>query len=101
MSDGAKPSTDRRRGTDASITIRGKRWRVRHGDPGRANEGTCCHETRTITVRRGPTPASEMGTIAHEAIHAAAPFLTEEAVEDIEYAVTNALNSLGWIPSDD
>lgn len=92
---------DHRPATDGYIPIRGQRWRVRHGDPGRALLGECDFSKRVITIRKGLTLAEEMAVLIHEVDHAANPDKCEEAVEGTELAIMCGLRLWGFVPTDD
>lgn len=81
--------------------INGKQWKIRHGDPGRNNNGVTCYDDREMLIRNGLPKDEETGTSVHECVHAAAPYLTEDAVEAIELSVMNGLRWLGLLTEDD
>ena len=65
------------------VEINGEKWQVGYGHPGftegRMDDGVCDYSKRRITIRRGCT-RSLLSVLAHEAIHARLPDLSEEAV---------------------
>ena len=67
------------------VEINGRKWQVGYGHPGFTNgkmdDGVCNYETRRITINRGST-RSLLSVLAHEAIHARLPDLSEESVNE-------------------
>lgn len=74
------------------VKIRGRRWKVKFQKGGDTTTyGDCDYESRTITVRQTPEARE---TLIHEILHACQPDLSEEAVIEIEDAITHSLNVL-------
>jgi hypothetical protein len=84
-----------------SFTAAGRRWTIVYGDPGKNALGKCIEETRTIIVRKNLTKEEEIGTVIHEALHAAGYFLSEEAVEFLELAIMGALKATNNLPEEE
>jgi hypothetical protein len=65
------------------VEINGEKWQVGYGHPGTTNgktdDGVCNYQKRRITINRRST-RSLLSVLAHEAIHARLPDLSEESV---------------------
>ena len=69
-----------------------RRWRItREPIPCGKLLGLCDWHRRTIVIHNTVSGLQLFGTLIHEATHATAPDLSEEAVERIEASVTAAL----------
>jgi hypothetical protein len=90
-----KPS----RGT-CSVSIRGRRWKVKWVSNLGDAVGTCDYDEQTIRIARGQTPEAELDTLIHEIIHAAVYDLDEVAVHATANAVSSVLLKLGFVPKD-
>lgn len=83
------------------IKIGSNWWRISRSCRSRDDYGDCDFEDRTIRIHKNLSDREAFGTIIHECVHAAAPDLTEEAVERIEYAIMQGLRWANYIPSED
>jgi hypothetical protein len=65
------------------VEINGEKWQVGYGHPGftdgQMDDGVCDYAKRRITINRGCS-RSLLSVLAHEAIHARLPDISEEAV---------------------
>lgn len=61
-------------------------------------KGECHYDLKTIQVdgNRDPHTQDFMDTVVHETAHAAAPYLSEEAVETISNAIASVLWKVGY-----
>lgn len=70
-------------------------WRIEVRDLPTNDRGECDYERKTITLATNLEDSTRMAEILiHEATHAASRDLSEEAVERIAVAATNALESM-------
>jgi len=72
------------------IEIEGKQWEIGYGDPEKNNDGICDYGKRRITIAKSGRVRSFVNVLAHEAIHARLPDLSEEAVESTAYIIAKA-----------
>lgn len=80
-------------------TFRGRRYRIRWV-PNMTVLGQCDHPgtpDKEILLRLGQSPAEQLDTIIHEALHACIPEVAEEVVEETASAITNLLKRLHYI----
>ena len=79
--------------TSGKIKIRGRKWTVifRPVPCEPSLYGICDYDTRTIHVHPKMEPK---GTLIHEVLHACLPDLSESAVNEVEDAITKALELL-------
>lgn len=79
-----------------TLTIDGKRWKVRRGTISKTGThwGRCYPPTRTITIAWGLTPAEQLQTLVHEVLHACYWDYDEEAIQRGEEALGNLLEAL-------
>jgi len=67
------------------VEINGQKWQVGYGHPGftdgQMDDGVCDYSKRRITINRGCS-RSLLSVLAHEAIHARLPDLSEESVNE-------------------
>jgi len=67
------------------VEIDGKKWSVGYGYPGttkgKINDGICDYSKRRIVIHRGCS-RSLLSVLAHEAIHARLPDLSEDSVDE-------------------
>ena len=78
-------------------TFANRRWTVR--DIGRALPGQlggCDYEAREIRVPMDGDTLEELDTIFHEGLHAACPWMSEEAVEEAAHDLAVYVWSLDW-----
>ncbi len=77
----------------SKLKIRGKTWTLKLQAPPRRplDIGMCDYDTRTLYVH--PERETE-ATLIHEVLHAALPDLTEDAITEVEAALTGALATL-------
>lgn len=77
----------------SKLKIRGRTWTLKLQAPPRrpSDFGMCDYETRTLYVHPEREPEA---TLIHEVLHAALPDLTEDAVVELETALTGALATL-------
>jgi hypothetical protein len=78
------------------VRIRGKNWRIVVARPPVKEkiEGLCEYDTRTIYL----TPGTELpATLIHEVLHACYPDLCEDAIEEGEAAIINAIIAMGLV----
>lgn len=83
------------------VVIANRRWGVRYGEPGRSLNGVCDFDRHEIIVRPTLTLPETLGVAIHEALHAAYPWLTEEAIEAGELGVVRVLRAMDLIPAED
>jgi len=79
--------------------IAGKRWRFDWTRPPAedAAEGECHWDIRTLQIDPAkPETVNFLDSVVHETTHAAAPFLSEDAVEAISNAVAEVLWKAGY-----
>lgn len=86
---------------ERTVKIAGQRWRIVYGDPGRNALGLCVFAERKIIIRRGLTKLEEFGVVVHECLHAGGYYLSEEAIETLEYAVMGGLRATNNLPCED
>lgn len=87
---------------DFSLTIHGRRWRVRFVPRMPPDTlGDCDWEAREIRVLRGLTPAETLGVLLHEAMHALHPNHTEEHVSECERVLATMVYRAGLCADDE
>ncbi len=78
----------------------GKKWRytrpVKCDVGGKWQDGYCCHETKTIAVRRDFEGLDELVMVLHEMRHALNDYLDERYVESESEDLGAALHTLGY-----
>ncbi len=82
------------------ITLGGKRWRysrpVKCIVDGKVKDGYCCHDTKTIAVKRDLSGLDELVMNLHEMRHALNDYLDEKYVENESEELGAALDALGY-----
>ncbi len=72
------------------LTIRGKRWRIVIQRPPKNDcRALCCYENRTIYIR--PSADNKIECIVHEILHACLEDIEEDAIDETEQAIIEAL----------
>ena len=68
-------------------------WMLRMGGAGPANDAECDHEGKIISLKQGHGVMGDVSCLLHEVAHASCPYLTEDAVLNLEEAQMNALQA--------
>ena len=80
---------------DKTVSIRGKRWRIRFVPNLGDKWGECDYESRVLRIAFGQSEKDELDTLIHELLHAATE-LEEDAVGQTAEAIAGVLWRFGW-----
>ncbi len=82
------------------LMLGGKKWRYSRPAKcvvdGKNKDGYCCHETKTVAVRRDLAGLDELVMNIHEMRHALNDYLDEKYVENESEELGIALDALGY-----
>lgn len=79
-----------------------QQWTLTDDSPKNGDYGCCHFDKRQIDVRTNKrTKEEQISTILHETIHAVCPWLTEEAVLNLELAQMRVLKAYGMFTEED
>jgi hypothetical protein len=78
------------------VLIRGKMWTVVLRRLLPKYHGLCHYDTRTIELDAKQSEKDLLGTAIHEALHAAFPDLSEDAVDEASISVGELVWKLGF-----
>ena len=82
------------------VTIRGKRWKLVMGDPGRGTYGICDSpevKGKKITIKKNLKGEKLFDTLIHEMLHAACWDMDEYAVAQTAADIARVFKRLGLI----